>query len=104
MIEPGRTSRALSGMLGPLLTILVALSKRSSFSAERLDRSDLVYKILKEATQATTIARDLLDQLCIEAEKDGIEWRTNCHLQPAPQQKPGKVEKRPLCCQDNSDD
>ena len=50
-------------MLGPLLTIL-ALSKRSSFSPERLDRSDLVYKILKEATQATTIARDLLDQLC----------------------------------------
>ena len=73
MMEPGRTSRALSGMLGPLLTILVALSKRSSFSPERLDRSDLVYKILKEATQATAIARDLLDQLCIEAERDEIE-------------------------------
>ena len=63
MIEPGRTSRALSGMLGPLFTNF-ALFKRSSFSPERLDRSDLVYKILKEATQATTIARDLLDQLC----------------------------------------
>ena len=45
-------------MLGPSLTNPAGLFVWPPLSAERLDRSDLAYSILKEAMQATMIAED----------------------------------------------
>lgn len=50
-------------MLGPSLINPAGLFVWAPLSAERLDRSDLAYSILKEAMHATMIARGLLHQL-----------------------------------------
>lgn len=50
-------------MLGPSLTNPAGLFVWPPLSAERLDRSDLAYSILKEAMQATMIAGRLFHQL-----------------------------------------
>ena len=63
LIDVELRTRALSGTPGSLPRYSASLFVWFSMRAERLERSELVYSILKEPRQATMIARVGFDQL-----------------------------------------